>query len=166
MKRIKAVYVEQDRCLACRDCERVCFFKETIGNGYQNNMIRIFMDLDEREIYAVTCLHCEDAPCMEICTVEAIIRDPSTNAVVVDPSLCVGCEMCIAACPYGNIHFDDNRQVAVKCDLCGGDPKCVKNCMAGALKYGEVDAIDITEREKIERALVYAELKHWKNRGK
>ncbi len=159
---MKAVYVEQDRCLACRNCQRACFFNWSISSGFKNGLLNIFLDLDKRAIFAVTCLHCEDAPCMEICAVEAILRDPSTNAVVVDAFLCVGCEMCVPACPYGNIQFDDKRHVAGKCDLCEGDPVCVKNCMAGALKYGEVEEIQILERDKIERALEHAQVIHRK----
>jgi Fe-S-cluster-containing hydrogenase component 2 len=47
--------------------------------------------------------------------------------------------MCLLACPYGVIRFDVAAPVARKCDLCGGDPSCVKYCISGALQYVEAE---------------------------
>ena len=30
---------------------------------------------------------------------------------------------------------------ATKCDLCGGDPRCVQVCMAGALHFGSLQSL-------------------------
>jgi len=38
-------------------------------------------------------------------------------------------------CPIEGVVFDASTGKAVKCDLCGGDPECVKVCDKGALKY-------------------------------
>ena len=40
---------------------------------------------------------------------------------------CTGCKLCIKACPFGAIQVGPNREI-LKCDLCGGDPECVKYC--------------------------------------
>jgi len=48
--------------------------------------------------------------------------------VIVDKEKCISCGKCITACP-GRIpllHPKDNK--AIICDLCSGDPECVKVC--------------------------------------
>lgn len=151
---MKVVFVEQDRCLACRECERVCSFQESGGFKRENANIWVNIDLEKRTIFTMTCFHCEDAACMEICPTSAIKRDQNTRAVTVDESECVGCRMCVEACPFGCIHFEINRRVAVKCNLCDGDPKCVKNCMAGALHYGNINELAAIKRGKTDKTLV------------
>ena len=109
------------------------------------------MDLDKRTIFSMTCLQCEAAACLEVCPTGALRRDPVTRAVIVDKTLCRGCKVCMIACPFGCIHFEGKRCVAAKCDLCQGNPKCVKNCMAKALYYCDIDnlaAVKQKERSK------------------
>ncbi|MGD8446850.1 MAG: 4Fe-4S binding protein, partial [Desulfobacterales bacterium] len=83
-----------------------------------------------------------------------LIRDPKTHAVVVDEAACVGCKMCVAACPFGNIHFESKRQVAAKCNLCNGDPRCVQNCMSGALHYGDINDLAAIKRKQTDKKLI------------
>jgi Fe-S-cluster-containing hydrogenase component 2 len=52
------------------------------------------------------------------------------------------------------MHFENLQHVAVKCDLCGGDPKCVKNCMAGALHYADINYLANMKRKKVDQSLV------------
>lgn len=65
-------------------------------------------------------------------------RDPKTRAVVVDEERCTGCGFCAAACPWGVITLDPVTGKALKCDLCGGDPACVKECPENALRFLDV----------------------------
>jgi Fe-S-cluster-containing hydrogenase component 2 len=82
----------------------------------------------------VVCQQCEEPACAAICPVQAISREAYTEALVVDGDLCVGCRMCVVACPFGAIVLDGDRLCAVKCDLCGGaEPWCVRFCEPGAL---------------------------------
>ncbi|MDJ0830745.1 MAG: 4Fe-4S dicluster domain-containing protein [Desulfobacterales bacterium] len=150
---MKIVYVEQDRCLACRNCERVCSFQRAGGFRQENTNIWVHIDLDARSIFTMTCLQCESAICMEVCPATALQRNPETKAVTVNEHQCVGCKMCIAACPFGCLHFENLRQVAVKCDLCDGDPACVKTCMAGALHYADINELAQRKRRKIDLKL-------------
>jgi Fe-S-cluster-containing dehydrogenase component len=83
---------------------------------------------------------------MEVCPVSAISRDPETAAVVVDDQICLGCGMCVAACPFGYMLLDDTLRIATKCDLCGGNPKCVQMCMAKALHFESMN--NLAERRR------------------
>jgi Fe-S-cluster-containing hydrogenase component 2 len=74
---------------------------------------------------------------MRYCPTKAIRIDDVTGARVIDQELCIGCQTCIQACSYelSRIRFDRVKKKAIKCDLCGGDPACVKACPTGALSY-------------------------------
>jgi electron transfer flavoprotein alpha subunit len=52
---------------------------------------------------------------------------------------CIGCEACVAACPFGALHMDEERKAVVddKCTACGA---CVDVCPVGALSLPEVEA--------------------------
>ena len=145
---MKVIFVEPDRCLGCRNCERICSLRDSGGFKREDANIWVQIDLDKRSIFAMTCQHCETAVCLEICPATAIRRDPETRAVVVDEIDCIGCKMCVHACPFGCIHFEEQRRIAAKCDLCSGDPKCVQNCMARALHYGDINELAAFKRKK------------------
>ena len=93
----------------------------------------------------MVCQQCADAPCLEACPEEAISRDAKTDAVVVDQDLCIQCGSCVSACVIGldavaseqklAIRLDEDTQFPLKCDLCGGDPQCVKFCPTEALVF-------------------------------
>ena len=151
---MKVVFVELDRCIGCRNCERVCSFQETGGFKREHANIWVRVDLEKRTIFATTCLQCETALCMEICPTGAICRDPDTGALAVDESACVGCRMCMVACPFGCIHFESSRGVAAKCNLCGGEPRCVQNCMSGALQFGDINDLAEIKRSRMDHKLV------------
>jgi Fe-S-cluster-containing dehydrogenase component len=60
--------------------------------------------------------------------VEALSIDDETGAVLVDDEKCISCGECIEKCP-GEIPFlHPSNKKAVICDLCGGNPECVKVC--------------------------------------
>ena len=61
------------------------------------------------------------------------------GVVVVDSSICTGCGECITACPLHALSLDEEKPVVFKCELCGGDPECVKWCDRGVLVHQEVD---------------------------
>ena len=76
---------------------------------------------------------------MEACPIEgAMIVDPKTGARLIVESECIACGECAKKCPFNTegtiIFLDANKGGYVKCDLCGGEPKCVEFCATGALK--------------------------------
>ncbi len=50
------------------------------------------------------------------------------GVVVIDEQKCIGCKQCVQACPFGAIQMHPVTKKAIKCDLCGGKPKCVEIC--------------------------------------
>jgi tetrathionate reductase subunit B len=58
---------------------------------------------------------------------------------------CIGCGMCIAACPYDARFFNPFRSTADKCDFCvsridnGLKPACVEACVSRALVFGDLN---------------------------
>lgn len=153
---MKVVFIEQDRCLGCRNCERICTFQDARGFARESANIWVHIDMDARTIFTLTCQQCETAACRVICPTTAISRDPDTRAVTVNEDACVGCKMCVTACPFGCIHFDKSIRAAAKCDLCNGEPRCVQNCMAGALHYGDINDLSTIKRRKLDKTLVMA----------
>jgi Fe-S-cluster-containing hydrogenase component 2 len=72
---------------------------------------------------------------MKSCPAGAIQRDEKTGVVHVIHSKCTACEWCTKTCPIkGAIKIVSILGKAFKCDVCGGDPACVKHCPTGAIK--------------------------------
>jgi len=101
--------------------------------------IRILRDEEFGNNLISLCIQCADAYCMQSCAYGALSRSSKTGAVLVDDQLCDGCEACVIACPLGAISLDKENKVVFKCDLCGGDPECVKVCAREALIETDTD---------------------------
>lgn len=136
---MRIVTVDPNKCVGCRNCEYACAFKQKNDFSQKNSNIRVNVYPEERVCVPMTCVHCEEAWCMEVCPANAISRDEKTGAIKVDKDKCAGCKMCMLSCPFGNIHFDSKALVSQKCDLCEGEPNCVKHCISGALSYEDVE---------------------------
>ena len=91
--------------------------------------------LNEAAGTPVTCLQCDDAACVRVCQVGALTRSPVTGAIEIDHARCVRCKMCVPACPFGNMTWDEPLRQVAKCDLCHGMPQCALACPTGSLKY-------------------------------
>jgi Fe-S-cluster-containing hydrogenase component 2 len=61
--------------------------------------------------------------------------------VSISSEKCIGCYECITACPFNAIRVDTGEGLVFKCDLCGGDPECVKWCPTGSIVYVERSAV-------------------------
>ncbi|MBC2710449.1 MAG: 4Fe-4S dicluster domain-containing protein [Desulfosarcina sp.] len=150
---MNVVFVELDRCIACLSCEQACQFQQAERNRGWSPNIFVNVDIDRRRIYAGTCLQCETALCMEVCPVSALTRDPETAAVIVEEEICLGCGLCVAACPFGYMQIDESLGKATKCDLCGGNPRCVQMCMAKALHFGSINSLAELKRKQTDLRL-------------
>lgn len=134
---------DPDQCNGCRLCEIACSIQHTGLSRPALSCIQVH-NTEEGFFLPVFCQQCADAPCAAVCPKEAISRDAATGAVTIDGDRCVACRMCVYACPYGAMGFDAERRRVFKCDLCGGDPRCVAFCEAGALCFD--DAVEIKIR--------------------
>jgi Fe-S-cluster-containing dehydrogenase component len=98
----------------------------------------------ERWIFPLMCMHCEYPPCVSVCRYDASYRTDD-GIVAVDPKKCVGCELCVFACPYGVRIMRRDKNVADSCDLClervmaGEEPYCVQACPTGAMVFGDLN---------------------------
>jgi Fe-S-cluster-containing hydrogenase component 2 len=135
--------VNPERCDGCRKCETACSVRyRGMGNPVLSS-IRVIQWEDRGFYLPVCCRHCQDAPCMAVCPREAIYRDETLDRVMIDYDRCISCKMCVAACPFGAMQFDDPRGRVFKCDLCNGDPQCVPVCDPKAIAYEEADKIEM-----------------------
>lgn len=118
---------EYERCTGCRLCELACSIHHEGWMWPEASRVKIFMPFPGVEVTHL-CAQCDDYPCVASCPVEALSVDENTTAVQVDREKCNSCSACIRACPgtVPFLHPEDNK--AVICDLCGGDPECVKIC--------------------------------------
>jgi anaerobic carbon-monoxide dehydrogenase iron sulfur subunit len=120
-------------CSRCRTCELTCaFHHHQVGNP-RRGRIKV-IPLGKGVDIPVTCLNCEDPPCMNICPTGALHRTEANGMVQVNRDVCIGCAMCVNVCPVGAVTLDPVEGVASKCDLCQGDPQCVLYCPAKVLK--------------------------------
>ena len=136
------IAVNSTVCSGCRMCELVC---STIHDNESNpNFSRIQVKrnpLNGPDFVPQICLQCVEASCAKACPTGAIISDEKsgTNARIVEKTLCIGCRECIVACEAkigsSRLRFDEQNNVAFKCDICEGEPQCVKYCPTGALTY-------------------------------
>ncbi len=157
------------KCIGCHTCTIACKVENYTRPGIFWNLV-----LDEelgtyplvsRRFVPRTCMHCQDAPCVEACPTGASYQRED-GIVLVDYEKCVGCKYCIVACPYGARYFNDGKDgyfgrrlapneeigykqhklgVAEKCTFCvhrvekGAQPACVQACIAKARYFGDLD---------------------------
>jgi len=149
---MKVILVDPERCTGCRTCELVCSLTKTRECNPQKARIRVLSIPHEGVDLPIVCQHCEDAPCRSVCPVAALRRDPQTGAIILEPTICVGCNACVMVCPYGAITYDVERRELIKCDLCGGDPLCVKYCVTEAIQFVRADiAMKIRRKHALEK---------------
>lgn len=130
----KTLIITPSRCTACRTCELACSFKHVGPRGLGISRIRAFM-FGEGQNQVITCFQCDDAACATVCPVNALTRNELTAAIDVNEDRCIGCGLCSIACPFGHMNHDGDNRIAVKCDLCQGDPACAAFCPTGTLEY-------------------------------
>jgi len=71
-----------------------------------------------------------------------VILEPITAEI--DEDLCAGCQLCIASCPYGAIHFDEDKKISVVTEeLCKGCGTCVAGCPTGAARQKNFEDVQI-----------------------
>ena len=148
-------------------CTQACTAMHYIPKGQQ--WIQVF----EEELpgggnyfLPAPCMQCENAPCVNVCPVAATYQTKE-GIVLIDQRRCIGCRMCMAACPYQRRFFNwgkpelppeaaaipytpefpvgGTRGTVAKCTFCvqllrvGKPPACVSGCPMKALYIGELN---------------------------
>jgi Fe-S-cluster-containing dehydrogenase component len=145
MRRV-ALTVDRQLCWGCKTCEVACKQENRPKDGVK--LIHVCEDgprmVDGKLdfVYQVNlCRHCDDPPCADACPAEAICKR-ADGIVILDEAQCTGCQICIGACPYDAIAFDDQKEIARKCNLChhrvdaGLMPACADNvCPAHCISF-------------------------------
>jgi len=171
-------FFDVSKCIGCFACEIAC---------KQENNLRPHVDEEPgatgprwRRVYeyesgvypdvtvyyvSISCRHCANPPCLEVCPSGAIRVAEKTGIVVVDKDKCIGCAECFSACPFGIPQFDDNGLME-KCDFCAGriaqglSPACVDACPTGAINFGPLNELSYYAGYKAGQKMVHGVLLH------
>ena len=139
--------IDHRKCIGCHACTVACKSENDVPLGNFRTWVKYtekgaFPDV-RRHFTVLRCNHCDDAPCVEVCPVEALHKRP--DAIVdLDRDLCIGCASCTHACPYDSIYMNEGTGTAEKCHFCahrterGMAPACVVVCPEQAIVAGDV----------------------------
>jgi tetrathionate reductase subunit B len=142
----KVLVIDLDICNGCYNCQVACK-DEHVGNDWSpiarpqpdtgqfwnkiTDMVRGQVPKVKVTYLHSICQHCDEAPCIPACNVDAIYRRDD-GAVIIDPDRCRGNQLCLEACPYEDvIWFNDSLNIAQKC--------------TGAFTFGDEDEARIRE---------------------
>lgn len=133
----KAYYtiaIEADKCNVCNDCVKACAAQKDNTSSLLDARISVSKINGGYKKGFALCKQCGFPQCAMVCPSGALKKDEDTGVVLLDESECMGCQLCTMACAYGGVRYHPTKHTVIKCDLCGGDPACVKACKYGALK--------------------------------
>lgn len=171
MKRTKrmAVVVDPSVCQGCHSCELECAVAHSAAKSVYGAALagerpgfRIHVESYEGKGVPVNCRHCEVAACMIACPTNAIYRNGPDEPVLIEDRRCIGCLMCVHACPFGVISVRLEHKGVMKCDLCierldeGLEPACVVACPTRALAYAEDEESNRSKRQRAAQRLMAA----------
>ena len=153
MKTQYGFYFDSDRCIKCKSCEVACKQWKGIKAGtvklrrVEEVTTGVFPEV-KRRFFSISCRHCTRAPCIEVCPTKAIVKRPD-GIVIVNQEECIGCKVCLEACPFGAPQFGEDGLMQ-KCDMCldrieiGQMPMCAATCPTQALRWGTPEEIMVS----------------------
>ncbi|MBQ3386616.1 MAG: 4Fe-4S dicluster domain-containing protein [Eggerthellaceae bacterium] len=168
--------IDMTHCIGCHTCSVACKVANNVPNGIWWNRVLTdggpTMDTARGQYpnntlnhVSISCQHCSNPACTKVCPVGATYKDRDTGIVRQDYDRCIGCRMCIAACPYtgvrsynwdapkysidfaaGDIEVPAHQKHTVeKCTFCyhriakGEKPACMVLCPGRARYYGDLE---------------------------
>lgn len=134
---MKRIIVRKNLCSGCRACQVACVARHDGRFGTATARIRVVKVEPAGLDHPHVCRLCRRPPCAAVCPTRALYKDETTGAVLLRSDDCIGCSACVDACPFDMPALHPETGLALICDLCGGDPACVKRCATGAIVYTE-----------------------------
>ena len=117
------IRIRKERCSGCHICEMVCSLFHTGRINVERSAIRIHQDDLETSMNTPhLCRQCKKMKCLEV---EGLPQEPERRQFRWPKPRADQCPF--EALPV----FEDT---AFHCDLCGGDPRCVRVCTTGAIR--------------------------------
>ncbi len=132
----RVLLIDSAKCTGCETCVDICSGSKTGAYSEHGSRIRILKDEIGAIFIPMVCEQCREHPCTYACPVDAIQYDENLSIFNVAEESCTRCGACEKACPYHGLFLSDG--LAIKCDLCKGEPACVTVCYPKALQYADV----------------------------
>jgi Fe-S-cluster-containing hydrogenase component 2 len=139
------LYCDIVKCTGCRICELYCAFIREHALNPKKARLRVER-MEPAFDKAIACMQCADPPCAKVCPTDAIVRNPKTEIVLIYEKKCIGCGVCVEACPFGVIWLHPDRKKAIKCDLC---MRCIPRCPTGALWVETSEGVATRNRSRL-----------------
>jgi len=146
-----AFFVDTTLCINCKTCEIACKDANGAAPGQRLRRVRTFEAGEYPHPlvvnFSMACNHCERPQCLDACPSGAYTKRAADGIVIQSPELCIGCQYCTWACPYGVPQFDPEAGRVSKCNLCverldaGGQPACVQACPMRAIEVGPAEQL-------------------------
>ena len=134
-KAYRTIAVIEEKCDGCGKCAEACSEVKSDTRDVLHSRIKI-APAPEKDVFALAlCRQCGDPHCVSNCPAKALTKDEETGIVRWDDERCVGCQLCTLACTYAGITYNPLTSSIMKCDLCEGDPACVRACPLDALEF-------------------------------
>ena len=165
----KKITCNIERCMGCHTCELACAIAHSVSGDLEAIALagekpgyRIHVEHYGPQAIPLSCQHCEEAACSLACPTGAVRRLAPGKPVLMDEAKCIGCGMCVQACPFGVMAMQPNGKVAFKCDLCVArlaknlPPACVSSCPTRALSLEEEERDNKQKRQAAVERLVAA----------
>ena len=159
-------YIDVDRCIKCWACEIACkqwngIPANTVARRKVHEVCEGTFPNVKRTFVSLSCMHCDEPACANVCPAGAIAKREEDGIVVVDKDKCIGCHYCFFACPFGVPQYTDEGMD--KCDCCigngvvpGDTPHCVATCPTQALHFGTFEELGSFVSQKTAAAMVGA----------
>ena len=126
----------QDKCDGCGECMTVCAEAKSGTADTLHSRLKIVPSIAANDSFELAlCRQCGDPKCVLNCPSGSLTKNHKTGVVPWDAEKCVDCLLCTVGCAYGGITYNAAAGHVMKCDMCDGDPACVKSCPTGALEY-------------------------------
>jgi Fe-S-cluster-containing dehydrogenase component len=153
-----ALMIEGAACIGCQTCMAACKLEHELPAG-PRPIVAIQTGPLETEnglisqYWPATCYHCDQPACVLVCPTGAM-QKRDDGLVFSELDLCIGCQTCAVACPFGHPKLNPENGKIAKCDGCrervdeGLWPACALKCPTGALSFGSTQDIVNQRRTK------------------